>query len=105
MLPKNVPHNHYNNHDAPVTFIHSVTPALDFDYFMETFVGLINDGKSNGGNFNLLQNLALLQYLDSKVYLAALPIGLQNAVAAVGAPVARMLGYRAVYKKYSGVEK
>src|SRR5690606_20543750 len=29
-LPKSKAHNHYNNHNAPVTYIHTVTPGLDF---------------------------------------------------------------------------
>lgn len=39
-LPKSKPHNHYNNDEIPVTYIHSVSPALDFDYFMENLIGL-----------------------------------------------------------------
>src|SRR5438093_13684185 len=31
-LPKNKPHNHFNNDDEPVTFIQTVFQALDFDY-------------------------------------------------------------------------
>jgi quercetin dioxygenase-like cupin family protein len=54
-LPKNIPHNHYNNEDSAVTYIHTVTPALDFDFLIENLVGLAADGKSKNGKYGLVQ--------------------------------------------------
>lgn len=105
MLPKNLAHNHYNNEDTPVKFKHTVTPALDFDYFMENLVGLAADGKSKNGKYGLMQELVTLKYLDSKVYLADIPVGVQKLLMNTIAPIARLIGYRAIYKKYSGIEK
>lgn len=104
-IPKNAPHNHYNVEDNPVTYLHSVTPALDFDYLVENIVGLASDGKSKNGKFGLVQELVTLKYLDSKSYLADIPLGVQKVLMNTIAPVARLFGYRAVYKKYSGIEK
>ncbi len=104
-LPKNIPHNHYNDEDSPVTYLHSVTPALDFEYLIENLVGLAADGKSKNGKYGLVQELVTLKYLDSKSYLADIPVGLQKVLMNTIAPIARLLGYRAVYKKYSGIEK
>lgn len=104
-LPKNIPHNHYNNESSPVTYIHSVTPALDFDFLIENLAGLAADGKSKNGKYGLVQELVTLKYLDSKSYLADIPVGIQNLLMNTIAPIGRLLGYRAVYKKYSGVEK
>ncbi len=104
-LSKNIPHNHYNNEDHPVSYIHTVTPALDFDYLIENLVGLAADGKSKNGKYGLVQELVSLKYLDSKTYLAAIPLGLQKFLMNTIAPIGRMAGYRAVYKKYSGIEK
>ena len=104
-LPKNIPHNHYNNADRPVTYLHSVTPALDFDYLIENLVGLASDGKSKNGKYGLVQELVTLKYLDSKSYLAAIPVGMQKLLMNTIAPIGRLLGYRAIYKKYSGIEK
>ncbi len=53
-LPKNEPHNHYNIGDTAVNYIHTTTPALDFDYLIETLVGLATDGKSKNGKFGLV---------------------------------------------------
>lgn len=104
-LPKNTPHNHYNNSGTPVTYIHTVSPALDFDYLIENLMGLATDGKSKNGKYGLMQELVTLKYLDSKTFLADMPIGIQKVLMNVIAPIGRLLGYRAIYKKYSGIEK
>lgn len=105
ILPKNEPHNHYNNHNEAVTYIQTVTPGLDFDYLIETFIGLASDGKSKNEKYGLVQELVILKYLDSKTFLARIPIGLQKALMNIVAPIGRLMGYRAIYKKYSGIEK
>ena len=83
----------------------NVTPALDFDYLLENIIGLTIDGKMPNGKAGLVQELVTLKYLDSKSYLADIPIGLQKFLMNVIAPIGRMFGYRAIYKKYSGIEK
>jgi len=104
-LPKNKPHNHYNGGDAPVTYIHTATPALDFDYLFENLVGLAADGKSKNGKYGLVQELVTLKYIDSKAFLADIPLGIQKVMMNTVAPIARLFGYKAIYKKYSGIEK
>lgn len=105
MLPKNKPHNHYNHHDDPVSFVQTVTPALDTEHLVETLFGLAAEGKSKNGEYGLVQKMVILKYLDSKTFLADIPIGVQKLLMNVVAPIGRLLGYRAVYKKYSGIEK
>jgi quercetin dioxygenase-like cupin family protein len=105
LLPKNKPHNHFNNDDNPVKYIHKVTPALDFEYLIENLVGLASDGKSKNGKYGLVQELVTLKYLDSKAYLADIPLAIQKVLMEILAPLGRLLGYRAIYKKYSGFEK
>lgn len=104
-FPKNKPHNHYNNHDEAVSYIQTVTPGLDIDYLVETLLGLAADGKVKNGKYGLLQELVILKYLDSKTYLADIPIGVQKVLMNIVGPMARLMGYRAIYKKYSGIEK
>lgn len=104
-LPKNVPHNHYNNGNTEVVYIHSVEPALDFEYLIENLVGLLADGKGKNGKTGLVQELVFLKYLDSKSYLADIPLGIQKLLMHIVAPVGRLFGYRAIYRKYSGIEK
>jgi len=104
-LPKNKPHNHYNGDDEKVVFIQSVSPALDFDYLLENIIGLTIDGKMPNGKAGLVQELVTLKYLDSKSYLANIPQGLQKFLMNVVGPIGRLFGYRAIYKKYSDIEK
>lgn len=104
-LPKNKAHNHYNGSDEPVVFIQTVTPALDFEYLLENLIGLSKDGKMRNGKAGLVQDLVTLKYLDSKSFLADIPVGVQKVMMNTIAPIARLFGYRAVYKKYSGIEK
>jgi quercetin dioxygenase-like cupin family protein len=104
-LPKNKPHNHYNNDNEALVFIQSVSPALDFDYLFENIIGLTIDGKMPNGKAGLVQELVTLRYLDSKSYLAGIPQGIQKLLMHVVGPIGRMFGYRAIYKKYSGIEK
>ncbi|WP_235296323.1 cupin domain-containing protein [Portibacter marinus] len=104
-LPKNVPHNHYNIDDKPATYIQTISPALDVDYFLENFFGMINDGKVKNGKLPFLQAMVTLKYLESPSLLANLPRGFQKGLASVLAPTARAFGYRAIYPKYTGIEK
>jgi hypothetical protein len=104
-LPKNKPHNHYNDSNETVVLIQSVTPALDFDYLLENIIGLTIDGKMPNGKAGLIQELVTLKYLDSKSYLADIPQGMQKFLMNVIGPIGRMFGYRAIYKKYSNIEK
>jgi hypothetical protein len=63
----------------------------------ETVIGIHSDGK----NFrNLLQSAVLAKENDT--YLGGLPIWLQKPIVAVAATIARILGYRGRYEKYSG---
>jgi quercetin dioxygenase-like cupin family protein len=105
ILPKNIPHNHFNNDDEPVTFIQIVFPALDFEYLLENIIGLTIDGKMRNGEASLIQKLVTLKYLDSKTFLPEIPIGIQKILMNLVGPAGRLLGYRAIYKKYSGIEK
>lgn len=102
---KNIPHNHYNNEDVALTYIHSVRPALDFDYLIENLAGLAGDGKSKNGSYGLIQELVALRYYDSKSFLSDIPITIQKILMHTIAPIGRLFGYRAIYKKYSGIEK
>ena len=105
MLPKNRPHNHYNNDEEPATFIQTVFPALDFEYLLENIICLTRDGKMSNGRAGIVQELVTLKYLDSKTFLPGIPIGIQKVLMNIVGPIGRLFGYRAIYKKYSGIEK
>lgn len=105
LTPCNTPHNHYNEFEEPAVVIQTVSPALDFDLFMENLIGLASDGKMKNGKPGLIQELVGLKYIDSKAYLADMPVFLQKLLMNLMGPIGRLLGYRAIYAKYTGVEK
>ncbi len=97
-------HNHYNDDEEPVVFIQKVSPAYDLEYFFENLVGLSNDGKLNNGQPSFIQAMMWVNYLKGKTFLSDIPIPVQKVLAATLAPVGRLFGYRAVYKKYCGID-
>ena len=105
ILPKSKPHNHYNNDDEPVTFIQTVSPALDFQYWEENIIGLTMDGKIKNAKAGFVQDMVTLKYLDSKAFSANVPVVIQKILMNLVGPIGRLFGYRAIYHKYSGIEK
>ena len=105
VLPKNKPHNHYNTSDEPAEYIQTITPGIDVDLFLENLFGMINDGKVKDGKLPFLQAMVTGKYLESPSRLAAIPMGPQDFLINTLGPLARLFGYRAIYKKYTGVEK
>lgn len=105
VLPKNKAHNHYNTDNEPVEYIQTITPGIDVDFFLENLFGMINDGKVKNGRLPFLQAMVTGKYLESPSRLASIPLGLQNLLINIFGPIARLFGYRAIYKKYTGIEK
>ncbi|MCB0686651.1 MAG: cupin domain-containing protein [Saprospiraceae bacterium] len=104
-LPKNVAHNHYNTDEEPVIYLQTITPAIDIDYFIENLFGLINDGKVKNGQLSFLQAMVTAKYLESPSRLASIPRGIQELLINTLGPLSRLFGYRAIYAKYTGLEK
>ena len=103
VLPKGIGHTHYNDEpEGDLVVIQSISPALDCEIFLENLFGLTNDGKIKGGEPKFLQIMAWSNHYQSETWLAKLPLSLQRFIAFVSFPVAKLLGYKAVYKKYSG---
>ncbi len=104
-LHKNIPHNHFNLADEPVVYMHTTEPALDFEFFIQNLVGLAADGKMPGGKSSLAQQLTTLSGMESKAFLADIPMGPQKLLLAVVPPVARLFGVKAFYEKYTGFDR
>lgn len=105
VLPRNKAHNHYNTDDEPAVYIQTITPGIDVDLFLENLFGMINDGKVKNGKLPFLQAMVTGKYLESPSRLASIPIGPQNFLINTLGPLARLLGYRAIYQKYTGIDK
>lgn len=93
VLPKAVAHNHYNEGTEDCIVIQTITPALDFEDIMQRLNELAAAGKTPNGDPPLMEVMIMLQKHQSRTYLAGMPVGVQQALSAVLAPVGRMLGY------------
>jgi hypothetical protein len=91
----------WNDTDDEAHLIMEVRPALGVETALETMFGLARDGKTNNkGMPNPLHGALLAR--EYELFLAGPPIPVQRAGMAVLAPIARLLGYRARYRQYSG---
>ncbi|HLO80660.1 MAG TPA: hypothetical protein VK166_06865, partial [Chitinophagaceae bacterium] len=68
---------------------------------LETGMGLATDGKVNAEGLPSIWQTALLMNRYKQVYrLAKIPFIMQVILFGILSPVAKLLGYKAVYKKY-----
>ena len=101
--PPGVPHAWWNpSEEQEVRFVSEIRPGLEVETFFETLLGLSRDGKTIGVvPRNPLQLAVLADEVASWLVLRLVEKVLFAPVAAL-AFVARLLGYRASYLKYSG---
>lgn len=104
MLPKNIAHTHYNEGKEDLIMYQTFTPSLDADLFLENLFGLDAEGKVPNGRPAFLQLMVWGHTLKGKAYIASVPLTVQKVLAFLLAPVARLLGYKAVYKRFSGFD-
>jgi mannose-6-phosphate isomerase-like protein (cupin superfamily) len=98
-VPPGTPHKFWNASDTEEAhFLCKVQPALQFEQLIETMYGLANDGKTNRkGMPNPLRLAVIAQAHYDDVRLPFPPEWMQRMGLAVGAPLGRLMGYRAVY--------
>ena len=97
------PHKFWNAGEDEVRFICTVTPALQFERLIATMYSLAADGKTNKkGMPNPLRLAAIANNHFDDVRLPLIPHSLQKIALAAGAPVARLLGFRATYDPQPG---
>lgn len=104
ILPACVPHEHWNEGSEPLVTFWTITPGLDFDYLLETANNLAREGTIPDGKVPVIQALVWLRKMKSTLHPANLPFWLLRPLAVVITPFAYLFGYRAVYKRFSGVE-
>jgi mannose-6-phosphate isomerase-like protein (cupin superfamily) len=103
-LPKGKTHTHYNNEVGPLLMYQTFTPSLDIDLFLENIFGLDAEGKVPKGQPAFLQLMVWGKKFQCKAYIASVPLGIQKALSFILAPVGRLLGYKAIYKRFSGFD-
>jgi quercetin dioxygenase-like cupin family protein len=103
VVPPGTPHTWWNPGDQEVTTLIQFRPALDTETFFETFFGLARDGRvGKSGLPNPLQMMVLATAYRREMQLPRPRQRVLFPIALAIAPVARALGYRGRYEKYSG---
>jgi quercetin dioxygenase-like cupin family protein len=103
VVPPGTPHVWWNPGDQEVTTLIRFSPALDTETFFETFFGLARDGKVGAtGLPNPLQMMALARAYRREMQLPRARQRVLYPIAVAVAPIARALGYRGRYDRYSG---
>jgi mannose-6-phosphate isomerase-like protein (cupin superfamily) len=91
-------HKFWNAGDVPVRFVCEVRPALGFESLLETMYALAADGKTNRkGMPNPLRLAVIARAHFDVVRLPRIPVWMQRAGLALGAPIGRLAGYSAEY--------
>jgi mannose-6-phosphate isomerase-like protein (cupin superfamily) len=103
-LPRGVPHQHYSEGPEDAVTIQTMTPGLDFDYLLENLFGLGSEGRGITAIGNTLHALIWLKRLKCGFVRSDFPAWFQRGVAAIATPILELLGYRAVYQRFSGEE-
>lgn len=99
-IPKNTAHRHWNPTARPVRIAHEHHPPMDSVAFGEAMWALAQDGKTDEkGTPNLLQFAVLMEAYPGIAYIGGVPIPIQKAMFAVLAPIGRLVGYEAEYRR------
>jgi quercetin dioxygenase-like cupin family protein len=98
-VPAGTPHRFWNDGDEEAHFVCEVRPALQFEQLLETMFALAADGRTNRkGMPNPLRLAVIARAHFDTVRLPFPPAWMQRAGLALGAPLGRLVGYRASYE-------
>jgi mannose-6-phosphate isomerase-like protein (cupin superfamily) len=100
-IEKGVPHQWWNDSvSEPAKLVVTFEPALNTEVFLEQFFGLGNDNKTKAdGTPNFLQIMAMANAYE--IYVAGPPLTIQKVMGFVLGGIARIIGYKKYYPKYS----
>jgi quercetin dioxygenase-like cupin family protein len=99
LVPAGMPHRFRNVGEETAHFVCEVTPALEFEQLIETMFSLAADGKVNRkGMPNPLRLAVIARHHFGDVRLPFPPAWIQRLGLALGAPLGRLIGYRATYE-------
>ena len=105
-VPIGANHICINDESEEMRSVVTFRPAYDLEYWFETFCGMAHDGRCDAkGGPRFMQLMILLNSFEFKGYRTDVPIIAQKLLPPFLSPIARMLGYRAIYTKYSGFER
>ena len=99
LVPAGTPHRFENVGAGTAHFVCEVSPALGFEQLIETMFALAADGKVNRKGLPSPLRLAVIaRHHFEDVRLPFPPAWLQRLGLALGAPLGRLLGFRATYQ-------
>ena len=99
LVPAGRKHQFWNASDGEARFECEVRPALDFEQLIETMFSLAQAGKTNRkGMPNPLRLAVIARAHFETVRLPFPPVWMQRLGLMLGAPLGRVLGYRATYE-------
>ena len=102
-VPANTPHAMQNIDDEQGQLLWQVRPARKTEDLLTTLWGLADDGKTDASGMpGLLQVAVISRAYRDEIRLAKPPYIVQRILFSLLAPIGRLQGYRARYKKYSG---
>ncbi len=91
-------HKWWNAGDSELVFRCTVRPAGKFESLIETMFSLAAEGRTNKkGMPNPLQLAVVAQHHFDDVVLPLVPVWMQRAALAMGAPIGRLLGYEPTF--------
>ncbi len=104
-IPCNIPHAFLGAAGCEEAQIRwQIRPALDSETFFETVYGLGADGKmKDTGMPNIFQLAVIARAFKNELHLTKPSRIMQEIVFGLLAPIGRLLGYQARYKKYSNL--
>ena len=99
LVPAGMPHRFEKVGEETAHFVCEVSPALGFERLIETMFSLAADGKVNRKGLPSPLRLAVIaRHHFDDVRLPFPPAWLQRLGLAMGAPLGRLLGFRATYE-------
>ena len=98
-IPKKVPHSFYNSGHTDAHYVQEFFPALNIDRLFETFFVLAKEGKLNkSGSPNMFRTALILLHFEKEIRLAQPNWILQKIIFKLLVPIARLMGYKAIYE-------
>lgn len=98
-IPKNVPHSFYNSGNTDAHYVQEFFPALKIGSLFETFFVLAREGKLNkNGSPNVFRTALILLHFENEIRLTHPNWKLQKIIFKLLAPIARLIGYKAIYE-------
>jgi quercetin dioxygenase-like cupin family protein len=102
-VPPGTTHDWWNAGEEEAHIIVGISPGERFEKMARNLFGLAQDGKTNSkGMPNLLQAAIFAREFSDVLYFTKPPLLVQRLLFGTLAVIARALGYRGSYPKYSG---